>query len=469
MILGASHSRVDRRLPGLGLLLWVLLLYGRHLGDSLLSDDFLYAFWLADGGPAHLLTKVTTDSFPRMIRPLPMLGFLLGALFGPAAQHALSLALHAACAGLVGRLAERRRPGTGGAVALLFATFPLFVEPVVWLSAAFDLWAATFALAALWLGRTARSPVPAVLCFALSLACKESTLLLPVVVFLLDRGRRRCRPTVAALGATATAYLALRWHLFSGPGGYLDGSGRSLAWDLDPWLFLRNAFLQVPFRVLTPFKELDGGLAAAIGLVSLAVLGHLLWQTRPPRRSGPAWCLDAARVGAVFLVALAPTAPVFGVASDHQGSRMLYFPVAVLAIAAVDLLNPRRGFRHAVAATAAWWLLALLWNGASYRDASRHVEGTLAGLAAVQDRLDRADVVWVDGADTVRGAFAFRNGLFAAARLRGLRGDVDWRLGPGPSTAPGRRHAYRAVPDRGGLIWRPQLPPAPASAPKSKR
>ena len=447
------------KLSGLPERAWLLpliafTLYGRHLGDGLLSDDFLYALWL-DDGPGQLLRKVTVDSDPRMIRPLPMAGFLLGASFGTALQHGLSILLHGLNAVLVSLLAERRGPGVGILAGLLFVTFPLFVEPVVWLSAAFDLWATFFALLALWLAGRGTA-LPALLCFAAGLLCKESILLLPLVLAL-PGGRRAWRPALV-LGAGAGIYLGARWALFSGPGGYLDASGRSLAWKLDPALFLRNIGLEVPYRALTAIKQGAGAdpwawtlAAAAAGTALLLVHAARPWR----RARAVAVALTA------YAVAFAPAAPVFGLSPDHEGSRMLYFPIAVFCVAAAGALEPRRRLRPLGWTLALLWSLAVLYNGASYEAASREMRLTLAGLEAAQDRLQAGDTVWIHSHDTLGGAFVFRNAVYAAARYQGLRPDVEWRLAPpldGPGSGDSGGPTYRATPDLDRLIWRPPLP-----------
>jgi hypothetical protein len=412
-----------------GLCSLVFVIYGHHLREGLLADDFLYTAWL-DQGPAELLRRLTTTSNPRMIRPFPALGWWLASVFGGVfIQHAVSLLLHGLCAVLVARLAERSQAGAGLPAALLFVTFPLFAEPVIWLSSAFDLWAAFFALAALLVGLSSsaphRRPLTALL-FTLSLLSKESTLLLPLVPFCLPAVapfelRRRLATDLAMI---AGAYLLLRLLMFGGPGGYLDSAGHSIAWGLDPFLFFRNALLQFPYRLLIPLKR-AGELAPVLALASTVLGGMVLATAKPwqkPRRVLLA--LSA------FLIALAPTAPVFGIDFDHENSRMLYFPVAMLCIAgAATGKRPTPWWRGAVVALALFWGVVSIANGTSWSEANRELRGTLLALEEHQEEFPPVATVLIAGHDTWHGAYAWRNALYLATRRAGLRHDIDWRLG----------------------------------------
>src|SRR5215475_12480339 len=78
-----------------------LLVYGRVLRGVYLSDDFLYIAWWRDGF-LTLLRKVTIDSYPRMIRPLPAIMWGLSDVAGGyVALHVLSLLVHAINGSLV--------------------------------------------------------------------------------------------------------------------------------------------------------------------------------------------------------------------------------------------------------------------------------------------------------------------------------------------------------------------------------
>jgi hypothetical protein len=134
----------------------IALIYGRYLSIGFLGDDFLYLTW-ANEGFIRLVRAVSIDSaYPQMIRPLPVMPWMIGLVPGGALiLHTLSLALHGFNACLIGCIVRRKLAKADDdsnfnrfayGTALLFATFPLFCEPVLWLSSSFDLWSTFFAL-----------------------------------------------------------------------------------------------------------------------------------------------------------------------------------------------------------------------------------------------------------------------------------------------------------------------------------
>jgi hypothetical protein len=439
-----------------------LALYGRHLGEGYLADDFLYAGWAREGAAA-LLAHTTRASSPQMIRPVPGLVWLASRLpAGAVLLHGLSLALHVACALLVVAVVRRARslgrvpgdfrkvPGDlSGAPAalvagLLFLAFPLFAEPVVWLAASFDLWAATFALAALYVsaaGQESRSPISwsalgAAGLFALALLSKEAVLALPLLLPLLLPWRRVRGATLATF-AVAVLYLALRLALFGGLGGYLDSAGHARALSAPAFQIFHALGLQIPARLAIPWKRPDP-LAPAAALVSFALLGALALTTGAAgdRADGARHRLArAARGAAITLFALLPVLPILGIDADQEGSRLLYFPVAVLAVAG-GLAVRRVPLRSVLVATALalYWGAALLWNGRSWTAASREVEATIAALRGLEVRYPPGSLVFVPSHDVWHGAFVLRNGMTRAAELCGLRRDLRWYGGTVAST-----------------------------------
>jgi hypothetical protein len=406
-----------------------LVLYGRHLGDSLLSDDFLYAKWAAEG-LRTILRRTTIGSYPQMIRPIPgLLWSLSRAAAGIPLLHAVSLALHVANAWLLGAIL--RRAGKPAAISLLipalFLVFPLFGEPVLWLSASFDLWSCAFALLTVLAAAANAEAVllPAGL-FAVALLCKESVLPLPVLLLLLLPWRRVRRP-VAAMGATAAVavlYLAGRWLLFRGLGGYLDEEGRSLALSIRPSALAEMLMVQVPSRILMPLQG-AGRFAVWVTAGTVALFAGFLLASGLWRRPAA-----LARIAAVGVLAILPVTPVIHIQWDLQGSRLLYFPLAMV-LTAIGL--EMREMQRPAAAVAG--LLALAWAGIAWRNmepwtaASDEVRSTLAALEKAQAAWPPGAEVWVDTHDTNGGAYVFRNGLPEAAWLRGLRRDVIWHRG----------------------------------------
>jgi hypothetical protein len=433
------------------LALLVALLYGRHLGEGLLADDFLYTRW-ARLGFRVLLRHVTVGSTPQMIRPLPgLLWELTRSPAGPVALHALSLLLHLGNSLLLAAFLLRRgaREGVALAAAALFVAFPLLPEPVIWASASFDLWACFFALAALVVtagrdprsagdleeeGSRGRAAVAAGL-FLLALLCKESVLPLPFLLPLLLPWRQVRRPALAMV-LVAGAYLLFRFALFRGPGGYLGDNGASLLWDVKILPTLRSVFLRTPLRVFVPVKR-PGALAPLFALLSALLLGGIL---------GP-WLVGSLRalrapLSAMAAVGLAllPVLPIFSLGVDQEGSRMIYFPAAVAFIGCgLGVGRLPRASRLAFAGLLLYWSAATLWNGRAWTAAAAEVGATRAVLAALAPRFPPGSQVVVAGHDTWQGAFAWRNALPAAAEVDGLPGGHPWAVGtaavvedPGP-------------------------------------
>ena len=485
--------------------LLAVVLYGRHLADGFVADDFGYATWARDG-LATLLRYLTVDSSPQMIRPLPGLAWMLATLpLGAAVLHGLSVLLHAANGLLVAALVRRGGPGPAGrpvaagdpgaawtaaardpgrawtaaVFAALFVAFPLFTEPVIWLSGSFDLWACGFALAALRCadpgpesgapdaraapaGRAA--PAAAAGLFLAALLCKESVVCLPLIPALLVPWRR-VRRAVGAMLAVAAVYVAGRLLLFSGPGGYRRGDGGSLLWSASPrklWMMTES----VPQRILVPFKGAGASarLSLLCALLSILLMGFLVGamaKGHPVRATAARFLLLILPIAALLL-AVAPVVHLLWIDVDQEGSRLLYFPIAIFAIAcgrrAPALRAPARGI---AAALVCYWSLATVWNGRAWTHAAWEVEHTLAAMARLAPALPPRAAVLVAGHDSWQGAYAWRNAFPSAPRWRGLRQDVTWLLGTAalldsPAAELGRTAFEVGIDDAGRPIdWTP--------------
>jgi hypothetical protein len=458
-------------------------LYVWSLGCGFLADDFLYLNWMRRG-LGVLLRHVTVASDPQMIRPLPALGWWLvgGFGWGAAAMHGVSILLHAAMGVLLARLCDgaggmlRARPelrlpligggpdpprvegaaaadeshrGRGVLWACAFVAFPLFCEPVVWLSASFDLWACGLALAAILVAREGgeRAALGASVLFSLALLSKESVLLLPLVVAALFPWREVRRVVLAMLGVAAL-YLACRFLLFAGPGGYRTAAGHSLLWSPDLAGLLRNVTLRLPFRILAPLRR--GGeiprLEPITILVSLTLLVPLLLHgicadrrknannvniALEPRRST---FEPLARIALAVLFALLPVAPVFSIEIDQENSRLLYFPFAVAILGAATLAPGRRRprgplLRLCAVALVVYWSAATVWNQAAWIEAGREVRRTAAAMRQVAPMVPVGSAVFIAGHDIWRGAYTLRNAVADLAAWNGIRQDVHWYLG----------------------------------------
>jgi hypothetical protein len=397
-------------------------LFAGHLRDGYLSDDFLYVVW-ARRSLATLLAHLTIASYPQVLRPLPAFAWLLSRFdAGPLWLHVLALAIHGANSALIFIFARKWGAALPTAVLLgaLFLVFPLSGETTLWLSSGFDLWAVFFVLLAVVALQEEKGIWPGLLFYTLALFCKESALCLPLaLLFLFPRLRWRSVPFFL----TAGLYLAMRFVLFGGIGGYRDHLGRTVATQLHPLAFLRSLAVQVPARILAPVpveSRLAFGCMIALSLILL--LGFGLSGFRPRKA--------ALAAAGVFVAAILPAAPLLRVEWDLQGARLLYLPLALALVALARFTRPPTRISTVTGTVLAmYWLIAAVLNGSHWSGASQAARQTLDAMKALQSRFPPGATVLVDTLDTYQGAYVFRNGLPEAATFAGLRQDLRWRRG----------------------------------------
>jgi Flp pilus assembly protein TadD len=301
-------------------------------------------------------------------------------LFGlwPQGWHLLSVAVHAAATMLVYRLVKRVGDNTIAAVvtALLFAVHPAHVESVAWASGVPDPLAALFYIPALiWFVRYRREGggkflALSVGAYALALLCKETALVLPLVIVAWDVARDNDSPLSrrlkrAALAcvpylAVAAAYLAARVAVLGAVGWthpVMAGVSRSMLLLTAPLVLVSYAQhfvapFYLSFQYGTPLVREMLDAHFLLPALLLAALGLLLWVYR--RR------LTAEHVLALALV-VAPLLPVLNLKALHPDylvqDRYLYLPsigLCWLAALAFARLAQRVGTR------AAWTLAAVI-------------------------------------------------------------------------------------------------------------
>lgn len=432
------------RSRGIFLAAVVAILYGRTVGIGFLSDDFLYLAWASDSF-GTLVSRLTTESYPRTLRPLLAPLWWLSATLGSAAViRVVSLSAHLANSYLVHRLAARPGSSPFGPLAAgtLFAAFPLSPEAVAWPSGAFDLVACLCALGSLsllprdqsWTTEEARKRSWLAVClYGVGLFAKESILLLPVVAFLLfGRSVRRGAWGMTCVG---TGYLALRFSLFGGPGGYLSSDGGSLlSLSRLPSVLSAAAHtlaLQIPHRVLVPAKD-SGSLELPLLAASVVLLIGLFagGRIRKPVAS-------LIRSSSAFLTALLPVMPILGVEWHHEGSRLLYFPFAVVVIGlSRAFIDCNRMGRTATGGLLVLWAVTTWINTESWVRAGHAVDKTLEAVVRVEHQLPTGALVLVDTPESVEGAYVFRNGLPQAVDMLALRRNLAWHRGTSAMLGP---------------------------------
>jgi protein O-mannosyl-transferase len=267
-------------------------------------------------------------------------------LFGlaPLWWHLLSIGAHAAVSVMVFRLSLRLGAGVWASVlaALLFAVHPVHVESVAWISGITDPLAALFFIPALtgfvryrqegarkWLALSLAS-------YALSLLCKETAIVLPLVLFVWDVARDAsqslsqrlkrtalaCAPYIAVTALYAAArLLALGWL-----GAQTKSASGAQVFLSAPYLLAAHLRLLVaPLGLSTNYGSYTiSSVGDARFLVSVCVLVALAFCVYLLRRRFDTGCWIA------LALTIAPLLPVLNVAIFHPQDpvhdRYLYLP-----------------------------------------------------------------------------------------------------------------------------------------------
>jgi hypothetical protein len=322
-----------------------------------LQAPFVYDDYTHIAQTSHATWRILADAFQPVpgghglfFRPVGFISYWLDYQWAGAhsvAWHVWSLAAHAANACLVYLLVLRlgMRRAAACLAALLFALHGSRAETVAWTDARFDLLATLLALcavlAALEYCRTGSRwwYVPLAVCAALAVYTKESAFCLPLLpatlLPLLPRAQwRRALAASLALGSVCAMLFAYRWWALGGIGGYADRSGVSAVWHSRPLhtseaLFFRQwAFLFFPVNWSVPM-EWWLCVAAALFLAMLVVTAA----------RGRAWRAHLLAGLALLLAAAIPVQHLLMFQPDFAGARVLYLPLAGLAIFWAALLE----------------------------------------------------------------------------------------------------------------------------------
>lgn len=260
------------------------------------------------------------------IRPLLKLTYALNWAADPAPWgfHLVNLALHAANACLAFALL-RRIPREGGGpgeragalafgAALVWALHPVQTEAVTYVCGRSTSLMAGLSLASLLAHlRSREAPRPgawraaSLLLFLLAALAKETALILPAAVWLLEAVLRpgqgwRAGLRAAAPHAALAAGLALGFLFMPGPRGLLDASlslrppAANLAVQVDAWTYLATTWMWPARLNIDPGLETAGGWTAfralgALGFLGLALTGVLALRRRPALAFALLWTL----------------------------------------------------------------------------------------------------------------------------------------------------------------------------------
>jgi tetratricopeptide (TPR) repeat protein len=266
--------------------------------------------WLRQGDAwKHFIFRNFYD-WTNYFRPLVVAMFVAevrGFDVAPGPMHLVSLGLHLANTLLVALLARKLLENAGNtnrstvitALATLFyALHPALIEPVVWISCQFELAVNFFVLlgllANLAIRHTALRAATAAACFFLAACAKESAVVFPLLLILIDWMRaepgngtaglyqgmkaqlRRQWFVYIAILAAGLAYLALRhWAL----GFLVNGGGHESVFSLAHLQTVAYTYLAYwrilvwPMQGLGPLHVVDTHAFAHLGAKSMAIDG----------------------------------------------------------------------------------------------------------------------------------------------------------------------------------------------------
>jgi len=206
------------------------------------------------------------------------------------------------------------------AAAAIFAFHPIHMEAVLWTSGRFDLLVCVCVLGAALsylnfrraCGGRYRWGLLCLVLFILGLGCKETALIFPAVLVVLeglrwrgDRDARLTRSTLVlglGLGVVSIVYLAQRFHIFGGLGSLPPPYGVDLSswsavgqilWNVSQYLLDFVLLIQIDAIYINGFWERNPWLLFLLaGLATLVLLGA--WRLASGRRIfrwGAAWAI----------------------------------------------------------------------------------------------------------------------------------------------------------------------------------
>jgi len=438
-----------------------------NLGSPFVYDDYTHIMQTS-----HASWRILADAYQPVpgghglfFRPVGFISYWLD--YQWAGSHAIrwhlwSLAAHTANTCLVyllvGRLGVRRVAAL--VAALLFAFHGSRAETVAWPDARFDLLATLFALCALLAVlaycRTGRRQLyaPLAVCAALAVYTKESAFCLPLlpVALLPVLPRTQWRRAIAsslALGSVCGILFAYRWWALGGIGGYADGTGVSAVWQSRPLhtseaLFFRQwAFLFFPVNWSAPLEWWLRAAAAAF-LAMLVVCAARGGAWRGARRAHLLAGL------AFLLAAVIPVQHLLMFQPDFAGARVLYLPLAGLAVfwAAMLERSAQSKLTWAMAAVLiAFNVAALQHNLVPWRTTPVAAAGVCRALGRAMGTDPRP--VFVSGLpDRLQGVYFLSNGFPECVEMNSGQPAARVHLMGGSS---------EAVPPKGRrFVWNPQ-------------
>jgi len=309
----------------------IALAIARNLADPFLSDDYI----LLNAPPFHWDTFFVALHSPGgdgSFRPLGTVYYQTVKIFAgtsPVIWHTVGLALHLINGALVFVIAWRLwRDKTAPAIAsLVFGLHGTRPEAALWTAGTCDLLASACVLGSIALALN-RQFGKGLILVAAGILFKESAYALPLVAFCIlwpARPFRDFRIYLAGSLGICIALFAWRWHLFHGPGGYLDpATGHPAVLSLHPLTAAKAVFLRIWDILFIPVNW-DAPAAWWLPLALIASLLGLVYLAATSRRIQlfmlPATCC-----------AVLPAIHLALIGQSELGSRILYLAGAPFAL-----------------------------------------------------------------------------------------------------------------------------------------
>ena len=327
----SSDAPASRQFPRVHLVIALCLIalaFARNLTDPFLSDDYIIL-----SGPAFswnaFLAALHRPGGDGSFRPFGTLYYQFVKTFAgtsPLIWHSVGLTLHLLNASLVFLLAWKLwRDRTAAIVAsLVFGLNGTRPEAALWTAGNCDLLASACVLGSIILALN-KKIIPSLALAATGILFKESAYALPLIAFCILRPTREFRTWLIGACTICAALFAWRWHLFHGPGGYIDPTTRQPAiLALHPLTAAKGLFLRIWDILLVPLNW-DAPASWWMSFALTASLLGILYLAATGRRKAlyliPATC--CAVLPAIHLVLIG---------QSELGSRILYLAGAPFAL-----------------------------------------------------------------------------------------------------------------------------------------
>ena len=306
----------------------ISLAFARNLTDPFLSDDYIIL-----SGPAFswnaFLAALHRPGGDGSFRPLGTVYYQFVKSFAgtsPLIWHTVGLALHLVNAALVFLLAWKLwRDRTSATVAaLVFGLHGTRPEAALWTAGNCDLLASACVLGSIILAFNKQTGKSLAL-VAAGILFKESAYALPLMAFCILRPARPFRTYLLGASTICAAFFAWRWHLFHGPGGYIDpATGQPAILSLHPLTAAKGLLLRIWDILLVPVNW-DAPASSWMSFALTASLLGILYLAATGRKKQlyliPATCC-----------AVLPALHLVLIGQSELGSRILYLAGAPFAL-----------------------------------------------------------------------------------------------------------------------------------------